>query len=272
MSMKHDICFTKVVGTGNDFIVIDNKAGELDVRELDYGQIARDLCRRRVSVGADGLLVLERSDKADFKMRIINPDGSEVDMCGNGLRCSAYYACRAGWGDELDVETRAGILSTKTSGREVSIKMGDPKDVRMGIKLGVGKNMMILHSLNTGVPHVVHLVEDVEGYDVTGAGRAIRTHSFFEPDGTNVNFVGDVAGDSARIRTYERGVEDETLACGTGTVASAVVLGLLGYVKSPVEMLTQSGEKLRVHFKISADKVSNVRLEGEARIVYEGKA
>ncbi|MGB2601224.1 MAG: diaminopimelate epimerase [Candidatus Omnitrophota bacterium] len=269
--MKYNLVFTKAVASGNDFVIIDNKNGELDARDLDYSEMAREICIRKLSIGADGLLILEDSDVADFKMRIINPDGSEVDMCGNGLRCSALYASICGWGNELSVETGAGILTANVDGDNVRLRMSDPKDTKLEIKLGIGNSMMIAHHINTGVPHVVHLVEDLENYEVMDVGRKIREHTLFAPEGTNANFVGEVEKNSASLRTYERGVEDETLACGTGTVASAVVLGLLGCVSSPVKMRTKSGDVLTVYFDISGDKVTNVYLEGAANIVCEGK-
>ena len=269
--MKYKIVFTKAVASGNDFVIIDNKGGELDARDFDYSEMARDLCRRKMSIGADGLLVLEDSGEADYRMRIINPDGSEVDMCGNGARSSAIYASKLGWGNDLKVETGAGILEAQVSGDNVKLKMSDPKDIKLEIKLGIGTNMVIAHYINTGVPHVVHLVEDLEGYNVKDTGRKIREHTLFSPAGTNADFVGEVKGSSAALRTYERGVEDETLACGTGTVASAVILGLLGYVSSPAEMRTRSGDVLKVYFNISGDRVSDVYLEGAASIVCEGK-
>lgn len=271
MNRKYNLSFTKAAASGNDFIIIDNKSGELDARELDHGQMARELCPRRVSVGADGILVLEGSEKADFRMRIINPDGSEVDMCGNGARCSALYGAACGWGGSLKIETKAGVIDAGVSGNSVKLKMSDPRDVKMDINLGVGQNMMAVHYINTGVPHVVHLVDDLEAYSVKEVGRMIREHSLFAPEGANADFIGDVGGDSAAVRTYERGVEDETLACGTGMVASAVVLGLLGYASSPVKILSRSGETVTVHFNISGRRISDVYLEGTANIIYEGR-
>lgn len=270
--MKYNVAFTKAVASGNDFIIIDNKNGELDARSLDYPEMARDLCRKKLSIGADGLLVLEGAEDADFRMRVINPDGSEVDMCGNGARSSALYASRCGWGDELKIRTGAGILEAIVKGDNVKLKMSEPKDLRLAIKLGVGKNMMIVHHINTGVPHVVHLVEDLENYDVKKIGRMIREHTMFAPEGTNADFVGEIEGSFAALRTYERGVEDETLACGTGTVASAIMLALLGYVKSPVKMRTRGGDVLTIYFNIAGNqKVSDVYLEGDVNIVCEGK-
>ena len=272
MMKKYNLAFTKAVASGNDFIIIDNKSGELDCRELDYSQIARDVCTRRLAVGADGVLVFEKSLVADFRMRIINPDGSEVDMCGNGARCSAYYAAINGWGQELSFETGAGIISAVVTGEMIKLKMSDPKDKKINLNLGMGHNIMVSHFINTGVPHVVHVVEeDLDNYNVKKIGRAIREHQFFAPEGTNVNFVKPIDNSSAVLRTYERGVEDETLACGTGTTAAAIILGLLGYVSSPVKMKTKSGEVLTVYYDIKGDKIDNVYLEGTAKIVFEGK-
>jgi diaminopimelate epimerase len=272
MMRKYDLVFTKAVASGNDFIIIDNKSGELDDRQLDYSRIAKEICSRRTAVGADGLLVLESSIDADFKMRIINPDGSEVDMCGNGARCSAYYASLNGWGQNLAFETGAGIISAVVTGDIVKLRMSDPKDTRINLNLGVGNHILVSHFINTGVPHVVHIVEeDLEAYNVREVGRLIRKHPFFAPDGTNANFVKPLDKSSAVLRTYERGVEEETLACGTGTTASAIILGLLGYVSSPVKMRTKSGEVLNVYYDIKAQKISNVYLEGAAKIIFEGK-
>jgi len=268
--LMQGICFTKAMASGNDFIIIDNIGAELSELNLDYSLIARDLCRRKLSVGADGVLILEKSSAADFRMRIINPDGSEVDMCGNGLRCSALYASTRGRGDKLTIETRAGILEAEITRRVVKIKMSTPKDLKLDINLGVGANILKVHHINTGVPHVVHIVENIENYQVKKIGREIREHSVFASRGTNADFVGDIEKHYARIRTYERGVEDETLACGTGIVASAVILGLLGRVVSPVKLRTQSGEVVTVYFNITEKKVTDVYLEGEAKIVCEG--
>ncbi|MDP8299761.1 MAG: diaminopimelate epimerase [Candidatus Tantalella remota] len=271
MSRKYELNFTKAVASGNDFVILDNKNGELDARDLDYSEIARDICRRKLSVGADGLLVLEDSQDADFRMRILNPDGSEVDMCGNGARCSVLYESVTGWGEELSIETGAGMLFAEVKGNTVKLKMSSPKDIKMDINPGVGSTMMSVHHINTGVPHVIHVVDDIEGYQVNEMGRQIREHSVFAPDGTNADFVGDIEGDFAVLRTYERGVEDETLACGTGIVATAIVLGMLGKVKSPVSMKTRSGETSTVYYELHGEKVKDVYLEGEAHIVCDGR-
>ncbi|MDP8259317.1 MAG: diaminopimelate epimerase [Candidatus Aadella gelida] len=271
MDRKYNLCFTKAVASGNDFIILDNLSGELSTKDINYSEMAIELCPRRISIGADGILVLERSDKADLKMRIINPDGSEVDMCGNGARCSAVYASKFGLGEELDIETRAGIISASVKGNNVKLKMSEPKDIKTDINLGIGKSLMKVHYLNTGVPHVVHLVDNIETYDVHNVGRQIRRHTMFEPDGTNANFVGEKEDGRLMIRTYERGVEEETLACGTGTVATAVTLGLLDQVTSPVSLLTKSGEVLKVYYEKKGNRIYDVYLEGEAALAWEGK-
>ena len=272
MKRIYDICFTKIVASGNDFVVIDNKNGELDSREFNYSLMAQDLCRRSLSIGADGLLVLEASSKANFRMRIFNPDGTEVDMCGNGARSSALYAQTVGWGEELLIETGAGIIGAWIYEDTVKLKMSNPKDIKLDINLGLGKSFITVHHINTGVPHAVHITEEIDTYDVVGVGRKIREHQVFAPSGTNADFVGKIKSDAeATLRTYERGVENETLACGTGTVASAIILGILGYVKSPVKMTTKSGEILTVYFRNVKGKIDEVFLEGKAKIVYEGK-
>jgi len=270
MKNKYNIRFTKAVASGNDFIIIDDMDGALRERSIDYSDMARDLCRRHLSVGADGILVLESSTDADLKMRIINPDGSEVSMCGNGLRCSAVYAAGKGIKSPMRVITGAGILSADVNSDMVRLKMSDPKDIKLEINLGLGDSMMNISFIDSGVPHVVHMVDDIEKYPVKEIGRKVREHGFFAPEGTNVNFVGKKCADEFPVRTYERGVEDETLACGTGSVASAVILGLQGQASSPVKIRTKSGEVLKIHYKIVGDKVKDVYLEGTANIIYEG--
>jgi diaminopimelate epimerase len=271
MELKYDIRFVKAEASGNDFLMIDNTDGALDPRKLDYSAMAKDLCRRHMSVGADGILVLEKSSKASFKMRIINSDGSEADMCGNGARCSLMYAFRKGMGASLDFETGAGILKGEVKGGKVKVKLTDPKDIRTAVKLDVDGKGYLAYHINTGVPHAVIIVEDLDNVPVKDVGRKIRFHEKFAPKGANVNFVMKPAANKSSLRTYERGVEDETSACGTGTVASAVTLGLLGYAVSPVKMLTRGGEELVVYFDIKGEGAVNVYLEGTANLVYEGR-
>jgi len=264
--------FTKVVGTGNDFIILDNRAGSLRSVIDDVSRFTVNVCKRKICVGADGVLLLEDSDRADLKMRVFNPDGSEVTMCGNGARCSAFYAAHNGVGSgELSMETGAGIIRAEVRDDMVKLKMTDPKQISLDKDLGIERSVIKTHSIDTGVPHVIHFTENIETYPVKEMGAKIRYHHAFQPDGTNVNFVKIVSDGVIRIRTYERGVEDETLACGTGSVAAAIAACLVYGTAQPVEVLTASGESLKVYFNAKNKKnISDVFLEGTAKIIYEG--
>ncbi len=266
------ISFTKVVGSGNDFIILDNRGNKISE---DLSNLARDVCKRKVSIGADGLLVLEDSNKADFKMRVLNPDGSEVTMCGNGARCSALYAYVNKWCSEnLRMETIAGIIKAVVHDDKVKLRITDPAEIKLDNDLGLGNTIFKTHFVNTGVPHVVHFLGDninIEDYPVKEMGAKIRYHRSFEPEGTNANFVKVASENRILLRTYERGVEDETLACGTGAVASSIVSHLVNGTKQPVEVLTKSGDVLKVYFNVVNKKFTEVSLEGSAKIVYDGK-
>jgi len=271
MTSIEKIIFTKAVASGNDFIIIDNKDKQLNLYNLNYSDLAKELCHRNFSIGADGILVLEESDKATFKMRIINSDGSEVAMCGNGTRCSALYASINGWEKNLTIETGAGILDAIVNKNNVKVKMTDPKDMNLNIQsslFGFSNNEKV-YFVNTGVEHVVCIVDNIQKYDIKTIGRNIRNNDFFAPKGTNVNFVEIKDKENINIRTYERGVEDETLACGTGSVASAIVLGFLGIVNSPVKVKTKSGEVLTISYSIVDKKIENVYMEGTAKLIFK---
>ncbi|OGW75158.1 MAG: diaminopimelate epimerase [Omnitrophica bacterium RBG_13_46_9] len=265
------ISFSKAVASGNDFIIVDNRENKLAERIADFEEFAKVSCKRRFSVGADGLLVLEDSGTADFRMRIFNPDGSEVSMCGNGIRCSALYSYAKGWcGSSMKIETGAGVLEAKVEEGYVRIKMVQPKDIKLGQNIGVGRTFMNVHKVNTGVPHVVHFVTDIQKYPVKEMGSKIRYHTLFAPDGTNVDFVEGIDKSTISARTYERGVEDETLACGTGVVASALISHLIAATEQPVNVITKSDEVLKVYFKKDRNNFYDVYLEGKAHIVFEG--
>jgi len=266
------IKFTKMQAAGNDFIVLDNKGGKLGQLIKDFSKFTQAVCPRKTAVGADGVLVLEGSSEGVFKMRIINPDGSEVTMCGNGARCAALYAFTRKWakGDFL-METGAGMLKAFVAKDRIKLKMTDPEGLILNKTLKVGETNLNVHFLNTGVPHVVYFVENIDDYPVKEIGASIRYHDVFQPEGTNANFVKVIEEGKIKVRTYERGVEDETLACGTGSVASAIISGLAENVKAPVEVVTLSGEILKVYFSKSGDKISDVYLEGPAKIVFEGE-
>lgn len=259
------INFTKMVASGNDFVVIANilRSPVSNPRFL-----AKKICDRKHAVGADGLLVLEKSKIADVKMCIFNPDGSEAQMCGNGARCVALYLGKP----NVKIETRAGIIESQVNGENVRIKLTNPKNLRLNIPIKVNNRTLRVNFINTGVPHTVIFVAGLDKIDVLNLGRQIRYHKRFSPQGTNVDFVEMAKNNSIKVRTYERGVEDETLACGTGAVASALVMSCELVVRSysKINVHTQSGEKLKVYFDKTGYKFSNVWLEGKARIVYTG--
>jgi len=269
MSLKA-IPFYKMSGSGNDFIIIDNRKDRLANQDLpDF--IAR-VCRRAMSVGADGLILVENSDTADFRWRFFNSDGSVAEMCGNGARCVARFAYLTHIaGSRMRFETDAGPISATIEGLRVSLKMTDPEDLEIDYDLPVESGMVQVGSVNTGVPHVVMTVEDLETVDVVGLGREIRNHDFYSPAGTNVNFISPISPGLLALRTYERGVEDETLACGTGAVAAALVTASKKGWDSPVSIQVRSGGILNIHFKSEGDRYLDVHLEGDARVIYRGE-
>lgn len=261
--------FYKMSGSGNDFIVIDNRDLSLDVG--DIGDFVRKVCRRKLSVGADGLFLIEPSDRADFKWQFYNSDGSMAEMCGNGSRCVARYAYAKGIaGRKMSFETLAGIIGAEVNGDTVKVRLTDPSPVDSGQELGVDGRIFILDSVNTGVPHAVAFVDDPESFAVSEWGRKIRFHQHFAPRGTNADFTAVLGRQKIRVRTYERGVEDETLACGTGMVASVLAAAQRGLVDSPVDVLVQSGETLRIYFTRTGECFTEIYLEGRVKMVYQG--
>lgn len=264
------IPFMKMSGSGNDFILIDHRKPILDSGCM--GDFARKVCQRRTSVGADGLIFIENSERADFKWQFFNADGSMAEMCGNGGRCAARFATLKGVaGPALTFETLAGILSARVNGKRVKLEMTRPHSLMLDESLEIDGETHLLSSINTGVPHAVKFVEDIETIDVVRTGRLIRLHPHFAPNGTNANFVKPEKDDQLSVRTYERGVEDETLACGTGTVAAALVSAFKGMAKSPVSVRTRGGEFLTVYFQIEGKEAKNVFFEGEVHIIYEAE-
>jgi diaminopimelate epimerase len=265
------IKFTKSVATGNDFVIIDNRDSAL---KGDIAAIAKKLCDRFYGAGADGLLLVEKSKTADFKMRIINSDGSEAEMCGNGSRCIALYAyVKKIAPADMKIETLAGLLSANVQGESVKVKLTDPKNIQWNLCLMIQECPYKVSMANTGVPHVIHFVDDLDAVDVKKLGPKMRYHEEFSPSGTNVNFVKitDKNKNTISVRTYERGVEDETLACGTGAVASAIISAEAEKLASPVTVETKSGEVLKVYFEYQDGNFKNVYLEGKAKLVYEGE-
>ena len=263
------ISFVKMAASANDFIVIDNRRG---VIKKNPAAVARKICDRKLSVGADGLLLLEKSRKADIRMRIFNPDGSEASMCGNGVRCLAKFAVKNKiTKSNHRIETGAGIIEAEVKGDTVKAHLTDPKDFQGSVKLDVNGRHEEVYFINTGVPHAVIFEPSLEEISVQERGRGVRTHRHFAPRGTNVNFVKVGSGNSIDVRTYERGVEDETQACGTGSTASALVSARLKGLASPVKVHTAGGEVLKVYFKNGQGIWKDVYLEGPVRQTFEGR-
>lgn len=269
---KHNnkaIEFYKMSGSGNDFIIIDNRDLSLDVGNLS--DFARKVCQRNFSVGADGLVVIEPSVKADFKWRFYNSDGSVAEMCGNASRCVARFAHRKGIaGKKMTWETIAGIIGAEVKGDTAKVKLTDPSAVETGIKIETEGKKLILDSIDTGVPHAVVFVDDIDNYDVYNIGRKIRFHKKFAPRGTNADFASVINRHKIKVRTYERGVEDETLACGTGMVAAVLTAAQRGLVDSPTEVLVKSEETLRIYFEKKNGLWKEIFLEGKVKMVYQG--
>ncbi len=265
--------FTKMAGAGNDFIVIDAAPG------LNYKKLAQKACDRTEGIGADGLLILDKSSRADYKMRIINRDGSEAEMCGNGARCIAAYIVRNKKPRKklFTIETLAGNIYATAANEVARVQLSAPTGYQPDIPLTVNDRRMRVSYIDTGVPHAIVFVDGLEGIDVAGIGRVIRHHERFGPRGTNVNFVEQVNERLVNARTYERGVEGETKACGTGSVAVAIVAylkanpGINDKKAAGMNVRTASGEILEVRFDIKAGVVSNVWLKGSAKFIARGE-
>ena len=269
--------FTKMVGAGNDFVVIDNGLNLASQKIKGFAKIAKKICNRKTGIGSDGALVLEKSKKADFKMRIFNTDGSEAEMCGNGLRCAILYSKMHGCaGKIIKVETKAGIYEGDVTNKDrVRVKMEEPKDLRPGFLIDVSGRKIKVDFINTGVPHTAVFVEGLDKIDVEMLGSEIRHHDEFKPRGSNVNFVEIVNNENIKIRTYERGVEGETLACGTGAVASAIITALslqpeACNLRLKINVHTRGGI-LKVGFQKTGNRIKNVYLEGGAKEVFTGE-
>jgi diaminopimelate epimerase len=262
------ISFSKMAGGGNDFVMIDNRSGQVG----DPTELTRRICTRRLSVGADGLILIERSDRAMFRMVYFNSDGSRADFCANGTRCSARFAfINAIAPERMTIETDAGIIGAEVSGEGlVTLSLPSPRAFRPQRPLDVDGKTVRGSSILVGVPHYVMFVtDDLWSLDITPSGRAIRQHRELQPDGgANVNFVRVRGQHEIEVRTYERGVEAETLSCGSGVVASVSVSALFNRVKSRVTVLTRSGIRLEVSFVRDGEELRDLRLKGDARLVY----
>lgn len=260
------IRFTKMSGAGNDFVVIDNRSSSVPE---PISEVVRSMCERRRGVGADGLILVE-TPKGDehFYMRYYNSDGGEADLCGNGARCVAHFAHALGLAPQrMLFVSRAGRHEAEVSDEAVSVTMPRPHEAPRNIEVPFESGRTRVTFLTVGVPHVVVFCEDVKRVNVDGEGKRIRFDAAVGQDGANANFVQVEGDDRILLRTYERGVENETLACGTGATASAIAACAEGLVKSPVAVETTGGDILRVH---GADGVGELRLEGPAEVVFDG--
>ena len=252
------VSFTKMAGAGNDFVMIDNRQKAI----LKYpSRVAKKLSHRRMSIGSDGMILLEKSKKADLKMRYFNADGSEADMCGNGIRCLAKFAVdKKIVSAKHSIETAAGIYQLEVKKAIVRVRMVEPKDLKLNIPITVDGHKYTSNFVNTGVPHAVLMVKDLEAINVDALGRKIRFHEAFKPKGANVNFVKLGGGSDIHARIYERGVEAETLASG-----------LHFNLKSPVKVHTRSGEIIKIYFKRAGSHFMDVEMEGPVTTSFEGK-
>ncbi len=281
MTFTHDaeIPFTKMTGSGNDFVVIDHRAPLFDPGEV--AEFARAVCRRGLAIGADGVVLIEDAgdnDGIDFRWRYVNADGSEGEMCGNGAMCGARYAVLHEIAESpARFLTPDGVVIAEVDDPHkptVRIGVSDPGPIRREV-VEVDGIELDFRALKMGVPHAVTIVDDVDAFADAGAfariGRAVREHDAFAPAGTNVNVIHRIDERTIRMRTYERGVEAETLACGTGAVASAVVAVAEGLVDgSPVTVITSSGRPLEVRWEVRDGRATEVWLGGEGRIVATG--
>ncbi len=262
--------FTKMNGAGNDFVLIDNRSRKLKPTRL---QVAR-LCDRHRGIGADGLILLIPcvSGKADWAWEFYNSDGSVGEMCGNGSRCFGKFVQKViGLNRDFTFETGAGVIMARFQGERVMVNLTLPTDLHLNERVCLASGSQSLHSINTGVPHAVLFVPDADKAMVQQLGPEIRRHPRFAPKGTNVNFVQVLGPDHIRVRTFERGVEDETLACGTGVTASALIASRIHQFSSPVKVDVRGGDQLEVSFVPINGGFGDVRLTGPAEFVFEGK-
>lgn len=278
MSIR-SIPFTKMSGSGNDFVVIDDRANLLC--GMDLPALTRQLCRHRVSVGADGVILITPPESANdsiaYTWRYINADGSDGEMCGNGAMCAARFAVRCGIAaPHHRFQTASGVIEAWAAAESTaaSIAMTDPEPVERPVTVTVDGQSYSCTRIVVGVPHIVIVVDAADAFADQATfhriGRSLRHHDAFAPAGTNVNVVSRIDDETWRMRTYERGVEAETLACGTGAVASAIVLGNAGLAPNPVRIRTSGGTDLTVRYEIRDGRAQNVRLSGHAAVIYDG--
>ena len=269
--------FVKMNGAANDFIMVDNRHGDIRLTRA----AVRFLCDRRRGVGADGLMLIEPEPEHDFFMRYYNADGGEEVMCGNGARCAAHFAAALGLGNKasdattLHFMTGSGAIQARVTGERVLMSMMDARGMRRRLPTQVAPKGAEVHFMVVGTRHAVVPMDDVTrltAEEVFQFGRALRHDPAFAPEGANVNFASLAPDGRIHLRTYEKGVEAETYACGTGSVASAVIFAHDGRVKSPVRVVQHSGDELVISFEPSGDGAGHVRMDGPATVSFHGTA
>lgn len=262
------VLFSKFSGSANDFIILDNRAG---VFSESASFLAQRLCARRYSIGADGLILVENSNKASVRVRYFNPDGGEFNTCGNGGRCAARFAhLSVITGRRMTIETNAGVIEAEVVGNSVKIKFVPPSRVQLYVPVELDHRIIKGHVVRLGDPHFVVFATNLRKHSIVPFARRLRYHQAFAPDGTNVHFLEPVSRNTVRIRSYERGVETETLACGSGCISSAISLHASGLADPPITFEPQSGIPLIVHFQ-KGGSYQDLYLEGDARLVYRGE-
>jgi diaminopimelate epimerase len=259
-------------GAGNDFVVIDNRKGIIS----DGSALARKVCNRRWGIGADGLILLEPSQRASYRMIYYNADGTYGGMCGNGGRCIAYLAAANNLAPvEHSFEALDHVYNAKVDHESVTLTMKDPSDLKTDIMLRLGKTKLKLHFVDTGSPHAVipiaQLRKKLSDINVLELGNRIRNHRRFKPHGTNVNFIERIDANVLKIRTYERGVEEETLACGTGSIAGAIVGRVIWNMTPPITVVPVSNVPLQVSFSANGKVIQAVKLTGPVVVTFIGK-
>ncbi len=261
-----EISFSKYTGIGNDFIIIDNRDC---IFPVENSCLIRHLCHRRLGIGADGLILLQESEKADYRMRIFNPDGNEASMCGNGLRCLAKFIYT--FKDRthaIVIESQKRQHRCSLSGDTISVEMGEATDITWDMRITIDEKEYNVHYLNTGVPHIVNFVTDIEAIDFSFLGSRIRHHPTFHPEGVNVNFACISPKEQILMRTYERGVEGETFACGTGATAVALSAANVYNIKPPIEIRARSGNPINIDFSPGDHK--HITMRGASSHVFTG--
>ena len=256
--------FSQYSATGNTFVLLDNRKDPLARPQ----ESARELCGR---LGVDGMQLIEDSAKAEMRMRIVNRDGSEASMCGNGSRAAAHWAhTEMKLPQDFTIETEAGLIRAHVDGDIAKVRLTDPKDFKRVDGLDVPGAMDGIYFVNTGVPHLVTEFADLAHVNIHELGQTIRYHEKFKPAGTNASFFQVLGPGHIRVRVYERGVEAETQSCGTGSSACAIVAAKKYRYASPVAVKVESGDELRIYFEATAEGFKDVNLEGTVRCLKKG--